>query len=314
LRNVDRHRVGVQNARRRAQRGQHKRSKRVLGRNLVLQNIFGEARAQGLGQHGGGVFVDAAQRVVVAGVVANFQRRGLLAPAGFVRHQAASVGGQVQEGKAHGRGPFLAVVLAQQPVMELAVLVVARVHGHHNAAVAKVAAGGGQGRHHHGVFILLCSFLNGRNGGRRRGGGHVAGGFGVEWGPKNPPRRGPVALGHKILGPHLPVVVVVHAGKALFLVRKQGPAAIAGLHVLGFAARTAHDEVRVALLEVLQVVLVAAGVNDVGVLIENIHQPLFVLPVSGVGQVLAHPAVLAGKGVDGADDGQWQKRVLVHDA
>ena len=315
LGHVHRHRVGVQNARRRCQRRQHKRSIRMLGRHLVLQHVLGKAGAQSFGQHGGGVLVDAAQREVVAGVVAHLQRGGLLAAAGFVGHQAAPVGGQVQQRETYRRGPLLAVVLAQQPVVEAAVPVVARVHGHQHAAVAEVAAGRGQGRSRGGgALFLLLLLLLGRRHGRGGGAGHVARGFGVERGAEHPPGAVAVAFGHEVFGPHLPVVVVVHAGKAFLFVGKQGPAAVAGLHVLGFAARAAHDEVRGAFLEILQVVLVPASVDEVGVLVENLHQPLLVGLVSGVSQVLADAAVLARKRVDGPQNGQRHKRVLVHDA
>ena len=70
---------------------------------------------------------------------------------------------------------------------------------------------------------------------------------------------------------------------------------------------------RLAFLEVLQVVLVAGRVHHVGVLLENIHQPLLIGLVERVRNILAHAAVLAGKRVDGADDGQRHEGVLIND-
>ena len=115
----------------------HNGGERVLGRNLVLQNVGGGAGAQGFGQHGRGVLVEAAHGVEAAFLVAQLQRSRLLATPNFVGRQAAFLGGQVQHRKLHGRGPLLAVVLPEQELVEAAPVGVGRVDGHRHGGVAR---------------------------------------------------------------------------------------------------------------------------------------------------------------------------------
>ena len=120
---------------------------------------------------------------------------------------------------------------------------------------------------------------------------------------------GAVAAGQYKLEPDLAVAVVVEAGKPFEACGELGLFAVA--QFLGLGACAAYDVVVALVGEVLEVVLMSSGIDEVGVLAEDLLHALAEAAVAGVAAVLGGAHEAAEKDGDAAQNGEGDVEVFL---